>query len=229
VRAGRRFAVSGKAGRDNTSRDKTAREKPAKLRVTQALLRKCFHGKSSFNNNTGILELAYDFSNKDQLLDFGVTDPDKFQKGSVSVEAERALRHYAKFLTVSVTGQMVLGDLSGEHLRTTGGVTVRGFQFGDSLSVHVEDQEKRLNWSSSGGKLLPQVATGFNLSIAPLAVAWTIPTYTLKVPPKPNFAGPTTAGQVELCGGDKGDTFSSIVIQGIVDPQWASEFFSEKR
>lgn len=229
ARYGNRLAAGGKAGRGKSSREKSAREKSAKLRVTPAVLRKLFHGKASFNSNTGILELAYDFSNKDQLLDFGVTDPDTFQKGSVSVEAERSLRHCAQFLTVSVTGQMMLKDTAGEHLRTTGGVTVRGYQIGDNLSVHVEDREKKLNWTSGGGEVLPQVATAFNLSVTSLAVAWTIPTYTLKVPARPTFQGPTKAGQVELCGGSKGDTFSAILIQGIVDPEWATEFFAEKR
>lgn len=226
ARYGSRLA-GGKSGREKGSREKGGREKSAKLRVTPALLRKLFHGKANFNVNTGILELAYDFSNKEQLIDFGVTAPDKFQKGSVSVEAEGSLRHCAKFLTVNVAGQMMVGDLAGEHLRTTGGVTVRGFNIGDSLSVHVEDREKRLNWSSSGGELLPQVAVGFNLNITPLAVSWTIP--TVKVRARPDFAGPTTAGQLELCGGSKGDTFSTLLIQGVVDPEWAAEFFAEKR
>lgn len=184
--------------------------------VTPAMLKKKFAGKAAFNPKTNELTLVYDFATKDQLKDFDVGDEKPaVAKGLLALDAAVNIRHVAVFKTLTVTGTLTATKLNtGEaHLQTTSNVRVYG-----NGGIVVEGQGPQ----NDVGGMKPQVPCLFKLVVTEKRVALEAGANKgglVRDVPK--------AGQLSLGGGPGGNRFAKVALTGVVDEDWAKEFFKD--
>lgn len=204
----------------------------AKL-ITPALLKKKFAGKAAFNPKTGELTLVYDFATKDQLKDFDLGDAKPVVKaGVVRIGPSDEIAHAAKFLSVRVTGVCLVENVGGAkgeaYIRTNDEPGSEGCGFwitkgGVYTSLVLAEKKKQLGESQAiKVEQIKGIAQPFSLTVGPKKVI-------LKVGSQELSGKPTSesAGRLELLGGLGGLQIKSLVIVGVLDAEWAKEFFKE--
>jgi ethanolamine utilization microcompartment shell protein EutS len=168
------------------------------------------------------ITLIYDFSAKEQLKDFEVGDSKpSLAKGVLTVGPGENVRHVVRFKTLTVTGQVQIGSLSGRHFKTSEKLWVGG----SDKDVYIlnenstKEAEKYVSAAFAPGKAL----TPFEFSVSPARLALRIGDARIGLATKT-----ASAGHLELLGGTSGGNgYGKLVIQGQIDPEWAKEFFKE--
>lgn len=186
--------------------------------------------KPTYDPKTGVLKLAYDFSDAKQLKDFEFADDVKptVQKGVLTVKGGDEIKHLVRFKTISVGVVIVLG---GEEvpLKTSGDYWV--FAAGRDQTVLDVCYGKSGDTFIAGKGLGRKVhGNGTSLTITEWFVSET------KVGLK--------AGNIDLSGKKKADAapghlilagkaapnqFQKLTLAGTLDPEWAKEFFADKK
>lgn len=192
-----------------------------KLVVKPTTLKKKFGAKASFNDKTGELTLAYDFTNKNQLSDFDAADVKKVRLagGILLVDAVEKVSHSAKWNSFNVSAVMTLKSLKGSGIGSSNGTAL------DMNGPHG-------NWI---GLLVPE-GSGPSKEVRDSLRSGRIPVSLMVTPEK---AGMTfgderlAAGtpkkekddthQIILKGGSEGCGFSNLVIVGIPEPTWFAQ------
>jgi hypothetical protein len=190
--------------------------------LTPSLLKKKFAGKAAFNPKTGELTLVYDFSAKEQLKDFEVGDSKPgLAKGVLTVGPGENVRQVVRFKTLTVTGQVQIGSLSGRHFKTSEKLWVGGSD--KDIYILNENSSKEAEKYVSAAFTPTKALTSFEFSVSPVRLALRIGEARIGLATKT-----TSAGQLELLGGNSGgNSYGKLVLQGQIDPEWAKEFFKE--
>jgi hypothetical protein len=206
-----RKAPAGKAPAEN-GKDTPAGEE---LKITPALLKKKFQGEASYNAETGVLTLVYDFSREEQLRDFELDDSTPVvSKGTLKLQGGEIMRHRVKFKTVAINTKCANRRGNNHPLIAT----TEGYAFwiaGNRTALHYKGNDVVENRLPSGNLWtveLKVLEKRISLKAGAIELGKAI---TVEM-----------AGQVELKGGEKGNIFSKVVIEGKVDKEWAQQFFA---
>jgi hypothetical protein len=185
------------------------------LKITPALLKKKFQGKASYDAKTGVLTMVYDFSSEEQLKDFELDDSTPVvSKGTLKLQGGEVMRHRVKFKTVAINTKCANRRGNNHPLIAT----TEGYAFwiaGNRTALHFKGNdvvENRLPDGNLWTVELKVMEKRISLKAGAIALGKAIKT--------------EMAGQVELKGGEKGNTFSKVVIEGKVDKEWAQQFFA---
>jgi hypothetical protein len=164
--------------------------------------------------NDGTLTLHYDFRDAGQLRDFRWEEDRPATAGSyLRLKKGQAVEHKVRFRTVTVAGEVSVGDPVGTHLKTTGGFEVKG---GTYQAWYIDlnippDVKARALYDPPSFNL----ATPFELRIS--ARRHSLRWYGTLVG---SSGTGTPAGNVILAGGQGGNHFGNLTLSGEPDPDW---------
>jgi hypothetical protein len=197
-------------------------------------------GKSrpSYDPKTGVLKLSYDFSDAKQLKDFEFDKDAKptLQKGTLSIKGGDAIKHIVNFKTISVSSTVIIGsqgnvfDTSKNENGQQYYLWVENGRGGTSLVTGVVERPKFPIFHTPKefrqhviGNSVPITITDWfvsetkaGLKANGIDVSWKRPT-----------DGPV--GHLILRTGTAPNRYSKFVISGTLDPEWAKEFFADKK
>lgn len=179
--------------------------------------------KATLDPKTGVLTLAYDFKNPEQLKDFKAKEGAAIAgKGLLRVSAAEAVTHVVEFTEGSISGRFAYGNIEGNQalMAVTGASQLRLDldQFG-ALFMHI----------LANGQFLARKNIGHK---RPLAIQWDLTdSKTRAVINGEELAGARAgqqeAGQFVLNGGNGGLTVSGLIISGIPREDWFKEFMDK--
>ena len=183
------------------------------LTLSRQLLERKLHGKATYDADTNWLTLVYDFDSKTQLDDFD--GEAEWSKTELTIPAGGAIRHAVKFKTLKLTGVVAMKSKSGDLVKSSAGLAARRDGSTVKISVGSNSASTSENGPADDLLVLPlEIRSGEKLALLRLGDA---------------VAGKAMAksevGQVQLCGGDEGATFSHLVIAGQPDRIWLAKFF----
>lgn len=186
---------------------------------------------ATYSPKTGELKLVYDFADAKQLKDFEYADDAKpsVQKGVLTLKGGDAIKHRAKFLTLTVACDMQVGE--GEAMQTTEGY---------ALFVGPNQQRQTVIDLRAGGQAKTFVAGGpagvnpVNGVSAVTLKEWSIGETKIGVVAgtldrsgkKPDNR---PAGQLVLAASNAPNAYKRLVVTGKLDPEWAKEFFADPK
>jgi hypothetical protein len=193
-------------GKDAPPRDK--------LNITSAILKEKFQGNAAYDPKTGLLTLGYDFSSKDQLKDFDLNDSEPVvARGTLKLEGGEVIRHSVKFKTVTVNARCA-NRRGNNHPIITTTESYAIWITGDKMALHFKGNdvvENRLPAGRLWDVQLKVMANRIGLKAGDITLSKAVKT--------------ELAGNVEFKGGERGNMFSKVVIEGKVDEEWAKKFF----
>ncbi len=178
--------------------------------------------RPTYDAKTGEMKLVYDFSDAKQLKDFEFDKDCKpaVQKGVLMVRGGEQVTHVVKFNTASVSF-IVLCEGQGDCFKTSNNTVLHflegaGFQF-----FH-------------GGKLLAfkaakQLVVGHSVPVENLTVTEKRCSVTVGKTEVGGAVDKGTFGQFTLMGKEAKAGFSALRVIGTIDPEWAKEFFADKK
>jgi hypothetical protein len=199
-----------------------AKKSPA---AVLALLRKKLHAKVTYSSKTGYFALMYDWNSKQQLQDFDLHNAKvSFTRGSLALQAGESARHVVDFKEVALAAPVLVPEMRGVLVRTTGGAQARlGGQWPDTIYLE----------GGGGDDPHDVVSDKVRKGIQPIQVTVTQTRLGFlygsgkpSVLTKPVVA--FHAGQVELFGGDKGFQYGKLVVMGMIDDVWLESFAGEE-
>jgi hypothetical protein len=199
-----------------------AKKSPA---AVLSLLRKKLHAKVTYSSKTGCFTLMYDWNSKQQLQDFDLHNANvSFTRGSLALQAGESARHVVDFKEVALAAPVLVPEMRGVLVRTTGGAQARlGGQWPDTMYLE----------GGSGDNPYDVVSDKVRKGIQPIQVTVTQTRLGFlygsgkpSVLTKPVVA--FHAGQVELFGGDKGFQYGKLVLMGMIDDAWLESFAGEE-
>jgi|GEM_PF-6048457 len=187
--------------------------------VDPTVLKNKFQARTIYEPKVGILTLVYDFSKKDQLLDF-TTDNSKaiVMKRSLIIDGSDHVTHRVKFKSFTVKGLWGLKTMRGGGILSTNGshLGVGGLNQ-DTLYLGVPG-------ASTISKIVPQkIRSGvipFEFGVSPQKTAVTFGSERLTHP----TVKKDDMHQIVLDGGTEGYAFSRLTISGVPEPKWFQEF-----
>jgi hypothetical protein len=188
--------------------------------LTPAALKERFKGRAIYDAASGELSLAYDFSNSDQLRDF-TSDAGKAAVVNRSLVAEPAARvtHVVSFQSFHVTAVLAAAPRKFVCLSTTAANVSIGGQAGHTVYLNVGPNQVKAIVPKDHAK----TPTRVEFAVGNGAVSAVFGSHKVGRP-EPNVR----AGRLTLRGGEKGYTFSDVVISGTVDAEWARDYFGPK-
>jgi hypothetical protein len=188
--------------------------------------------RPTYNTQSGELKLVYDFADAKQLKDFEFAADAKpsIQKGVLTVKGGSELKHIASFKTLSVSGIFICGQF-GRPLQTTEGHAVyireRGFRglnhpIGVALVADGKETESR------------DLDLGFIENEVPIPLkSWDVGKTMMGLEIGRIELGvkiqERKAGHLRFVADSAPNRYSKMTISGVIDPQWAEEFFSEDK
>jgi hypothetical protein len=191
----------------------------AKL-MTPALLKRKFAAEAAFDPKRNELTLKYDFSTKDQLKDFDLGDSKpSLTKRVLTLQPGESIRHVVRFRTLSMTGQIQIGNMSGRHFKTSENIWMGGVGDGDVYILNENGQNQTEQYVTVPVAAAAKVRE-FELNVTPTRLALRMGDARTGLATKTPLAG-----HVELLGGPGGNSYAKLVLRGQVDPEWAEEFF----
>lgn len=186
----------------------------ANQKITSALWRKKLRGRINYDPNTHILTLLYDFKNARQLDDFDLQENKPIlHDGTLVLSPAQTIRHAVKFSTVTITGTLA-NKGQGTYLKTTGGVRVT--REGNWIGIYNASDGERFHGAGENE------ANEYTIEIMPKTLRMRLGQGVVGK----EVVNPTgwSAGHVELCGGSSGAAFSTLMMKGEVDQEWAEGF-----
>ncbi len=190
-----------------------AQQSESQLTLSPQLLESKLHAKATYDADTNLLTLVYDFDSKSQLDDFD--GEAEWSKGELTVPAGGSIRHAVKFKTLKLTGLVAMKSKSGDLVKSSAGLTARRDGSTVKVSVGSNSASTSENGPADDVLVLPlEIRSGEKLVLLRLgdAVAG-------------KAMAKTDVGQAQLCGGDEGAAFSQLVIAGQPDRIWLAKFF----
>ena len=186
-------------------------------------------GKSrpSYNPKTGELKLMYDFVDVKQLKDFEYAEDVKpnLQKGVLTLKGGTEIKHVARFRTIEVGGDMLskygcVMKIGSYKLRLNNKPNR-----GDAYELIEKDREVS-HVMLAGGFVGSNTVTLKSWYITPKLVG-------VKVGNEDNSArrneSGESLGQLVLCADQAPNSYKRLTITGTLDPEWAKEFFADKK
>lgn len=197
------------------------KKKAGASQLSKLLASKFAAAKTSFEPSSGVLTLAYDFSEPTQLKDFEpAAGAAQAGNGALRVSAAEKITHIVDFSRGSVTGRFAYGNNQGEQvmLAVTGRATVRFHKFNEM-------------WMQlfSEGREVARKDAGHSV---PLTLLWDISgnKTRLLINGKAELAAPRgevgEIGHFEFHGGNAGLTVSGLTISGVPKEGWINDFLS---
>ncbi len=188
--------------------------------------------RPTFDPKTGVLKLAYDFSDAKQFKDFEYADEVKptVLKGVLTVKGGDSLQHRVKFVTLSVACEVMVGA-PGEPVQTSEGY---------ALFVGPNGQRQTVVDVRSGGAAKTFIAGG-PLGVNAVGGAVTMPLKNWSISETKvgvvagtlDRSGKKTdgkaAGRLILTASNATNTYRNLTVTGVIDPEWAKEFFADKK
>jgi hypothetical protein len=185
--------------------------------------------RPSYNKKSGELKLLYDFADAKQLKDFECAGGVKpaIQKGVLTVKGGSELKHIASFKTLSVSCTFICGH-EGNPIQTTEGHALRikttGHYFkGQTFGVVILEGGKEIGFKN--------LDLGYLEDEVPIPLkTWHVGASTMSLEiGRVELGGKIAegnAGHVRLVAEGAPTRYSKMSISGVIDPQWAEEFFS---
>lgn len=179
---------------------------------------------------TGELKLTYDFADAKQIKDFEFDKEAKpqVQKGVLTIKGGEEVKHIVKFKTLTVSVELSCGSM-GQTMETTGGYALKSWVYpGGGCGLKLEEGGKELTEGDVGVKFIGQ---NFFVPIK----AWTISEKSVAL--KAGTADVSTkraasekyVGQLTLTAKKAPNAYRKLILTGIPDPEWAAEFFADKK
>ena len=190
-----------------------AHDSENEVKLSHELLASKLHAEATYDAETNRLTLIYDLGSDSQLKDF--SGDAHWAKGELTVSAGEALRHVVKFKTVKLTGVVAMKSEVGDVAKSSAGLVARRDGATVKVSVGSSSASSSENGPPGDELVLPfEVQSGEKLVVFRLA---------------DQVVGKAMAksdvGQLQLCGGDAGATFSKLMISGQPDRLWLAKFF----
>ncbi len=217
----------GRAGETVKTQQNTPFAKPAALAPQAvAAIKKKLRGKFSYNSKTGEISLQYDWSSKNQLLDFdlGDTEPTLAEDG-LAVPAGGVLRHVMEFQGLAVMVPVLVPSMQGTPLKTSGGLEAK-LGGGNPDTIFLSDS------SETKGMIVPddqrKGIQWIHVIAAPSHLEFV---YGDRSKPSRLGLGVTNfhAGSLELWGGNLGFQYGPLVLTGKMDRGWVARFAAAKK
>ncbi len=194
--------------------EKESKKNPARL---LALLKKNLHARVAYDAKSKQIVLMYDWTSKQQLEDFDLQNAKvPFTRGRLSLRPGESIRHLVDFKEVTIAVPVLVPQMRGEVLKTSGGVVASvGGANPDTMYLR-----------GGGGDMLAMIVPEVQRKgIQPIMITIT-PTrlaFAYGVG-KPSQLGKAVtdfhAGQVELFGGGMGFQYGKLVLTGVIDDKW---------
>jgi len=186
--------------------------------VTPLQLRKLFSGKAIYDEQSGLLTLTYDLTKKEQLKDFDTAGANvELANGWMTIGPADQLKHNVQWQTVSVTCNISVSQLRGTAVKTSSGVSFDGGgAYADWLELSIPKEK-------NASIQVPNTARKgrFPLKLELLSEKVNLAYGDLKLG---KAARLDPVGNILFCGGTAGYGFSKIVMAGMPDPAWLSQF-----
>lgn len=187
--------------------------------LTPKNLKMIFKTPARFNAKTGMVSVAYDWSEPRQLADwdFGGDKP-VYKNGGLAVPAASQFTMKAQWHgPVTLSGVVVLGNRTGTHLSTTTGLAIAASNY-NAWNVNINGAATP---SANACFSHDYTATSDGL---PLQFEWAFtPTKTSLTWDKAELGAPLATpfnGQFVLSGATGGNIYRTIVIAGMLDWAW---------
>jgi hypothetical protein len=188
--------------------------------------------RPTYDAKTGVLKLVYDFSDAKQLKDFEYAADIKptIKKGVLQIKGGSELKHIVNFKTVTVSGSFACGQV-GRPIATTEGHALQihtvGFAgvnhpMGVAIIASGKDvASKNLGMGNiEDNVMLPLKRWYVSKSTTGVEIG------SVDLSAKINEV---KAGQLLLIADKAPNEYSHLTISGVVDPDWAKDFFAGKK
>lgn len=181
--------------------------------------------KPTYDPKTGVLKLAYDFSDAKQLKDFELPEgsQSEIKKGVLTVERKEQLSHVVKFKTINVSLDL-LATADGVHLTTEGGLTLTTPQPNRITAFVLLQAGEVIANENTTSNTLKQVVTVRNFFMTDIRCGATVNGVKASGAIKNGIAG-----RLQLKAGTGINQYSKLTISGTLDPVWAKEFFADNK
>ena len=194
----------------------------SEMKSIQKKLQAKLSGKTVFNPKTNELTVTYDFQNKNQLNDFELSGKPILSKGLLQIKPSDKITHKINFKSLKVTGVYTFNNLQGLHVQTSNGSGFKFYVNGGIRNTELLGGEKVIALGNKGAPK-PNTPVEFKLSVSEEKVDLIIEKTIVGASYKQK-----NAGQLILGGGNGGNSFGRILIQGVVSEDWMSSFFETK-
>jgi hypothetical protein len=182
----------------------------------------------TFDAKTGLLKLTYDFSDAKQLKDFEYDKDAKvsLQRGVLVIKGGDEAKHVVKFRSATVACDVLIGQV-GDIFRSTEGYFVHAHQNGPQ-SFHIGCRGSK-EVAAHGANERPIGSNQFmpvkNWFVQPDKVGLVANGFDISG--KNNSDKPF--GHLGLHAVQAPNGYRKLTIAGTLDPEWAKEFFAEKK
>jgi hypothetical protein len=187
--------------------------------------------RATFDPKTGVLKFAYDFSDPKQMKDFEFSDDVKptVQRGTLTIKGGDEIKHVVKFKTISVGCVVVIGA-RGKFLKTSEGYWLFAADDNHNTVIDVCYGEARDTFIAGKGLGRYVLGKGIPVAISEWFVGDT------KTGLKAGFIDVSgkkkanvAAGHLILSATSAPNSYAKLTISGTLDPEWAKEFFADKK
>ena len=184
--------------------------------------------RPSYDPKTGELKLAYDFSEAKQLRDFAYDKDSKVSasRGVLLVKGGDELKHAVKFRTVTLSCDVTIGQVGG-IFRSSEGYYLHAHQNGPQ-SFHIgcrglkEVATHGANERPIGSNQFTPVKSWFVNRDKVGLIANGFDISGKNVADKP-------FGHLGIYAAQAPNAYSRLTVTGTLDPEWAKEFFADKK
>jgi len=194
----------------------------SEIKNIQKKLQAKLAGKTVFNPKTNEVTITYDFQNKNQLNDFELSGKPILSRGLIYISPSDKIIHKVNFKSLRVTGVYTFNNLQGLHVQTSNGSGFKFYVNGGIRNVELLGGERVIALGNNGSPK-PNTPVEFKLSVSEEKVDLIIERTTVGASYKQK-----NAGQLILGGGNGGNSFGRILIQGVVSEDWMDSFLEPK-
>jgi len=183
--------------------------------------------RPTYDQKTGEMKLAYDFSDAKQLKDFEFDDEVKpaVQKGTLTVKGGCEIKHVAKYRQASISFEVTCG--SHGHIAFFGDCALSlsyNYVAGDRVINYQDGQEQIISQPAKElvGKPFPVNKWFFTPKLVGLEIGGK------EVTAKRGAKHPDKC-VLTLAALKAPNIYRKLTISGVPDPDWAKEFFADKK
>lgn len=184
-----------------------------------------------YDSKTGMLKLTYDFTDAKQLRDFefdGEVTP-TIQRRTLTIKGGDEIKHVVKFKTISVGCVVVIGARD-KFLKTSEGYWLFAADSNCGTVIDVCYGESGDTFIAGKGVGRYVLGNGTPIVISEWFVGDTktgLRIGTLDVSGKKK--ADVAAGHLILSAKSAPNSYAKLTISGTLDPEWAKEFFADKK
>jgi hypothetical protein len=181
--------------------------------------------RPAYDPKSGELKLAYDFADAKQLKDFELPEGSQsaVKKGVLTVERKEQLRHAVKFKAVRVSLDLYATE-RGVHLTTEGGLSLETNTTNRPKAFNLRVGDDSIAQENTTSDTVRQLVTVRDLFMTENRCGATVNGVKVSGAIKNG-----NAGRLVLKAGTGLNQFTRLTLTGTIDPEWAKDFFADKK